>query len=136
MAKLTYNKRILPDSGKHLVAITQCVETENQFYDPKEKGSQKTRLEWTFSYTEKPEMQIRDWSGTSLSIYQGKKAKALRIVEAAEGKELTQEEKESFNDTDPLIGGRLYITVKHDKRENGEIFAKIIDYESESGLPF
>lgn len=136
MAKLTYKKRILPDAGKHLVAITQVEEIENSFYDPKQKGSQKTRNQWTFTYVEKPEMTILNWSSTTLSTYKGKKAKALQITEAALGKTLSEEEKEKFTDTDVLLGKRLYITVKHEKGEDGEISAKILDFESESGLPF
>lgn len=136
MAKLTYKRRILPDAGKHLFAIISAEEVENRFYDPKEKGSQKTRLEWVFAHAERPEIQLRDWSGTTLSSYKGKKAKALKIVEAALCKELTDKEKEEFGDTDSLIGKRLFLTVKLEKNEDGEIYAKIIDYENSEGLPF
>ncbi len=136
MAKLTYKKRILPEAGKHLFAIISAEEVENRFYDPKVKGSQKTRLEWVFANVDRPEIQLRDWSGTMLSICKGKKAKALKIVEAALCKELSDKEKEEFGDTDTLIGKRLFLTIKLEKNEEGEIYAKIIDYQNPEGLPF
>ena len=135
MAKLTYKKRILPDPGKRLFAILSAEEVENRFFDPKVKGSQKTRMEWEFADVDKPDVKIRAWSGTTLTSFKGKKAKALEIAEAALGKELSEQEREEL-DTDTLIGKRLFLTVKLEKNEDGEIYAKIIDYENSEGLPF
>src|SRR3989344_3396396 len=111
MAKLTYKKRILPDPGKRLFAILSAEEVENRFFDPKVKGSQKTRMEWEFADVDKPDVKIRAWSGTTLTSFKGKKAKALEIAEAALGKELSEQEREEL-DTDTLIGKRLFLTVK------------------------
>ena len=135
MAKLTYKKRILPDPGKRLFAILSAEEVENRFFDPKVKGSQKTRMEWEFADVDKPDVKIRAWSGTTLTSFKGKKAKALEIAEAALGKELSEQEREEL-DTDTLIGKRLFLTVKLEKNEDGEIYAKIIDYENSEALPF
>ena len=92
-------------------------------------------MEWEFADVDKPDVKIRAWSGTTLTSFKGKKAKALEIAEAALGKELSEQEREEL-DTDTLIGKRLFLTVKLEKNEDGEIYAKIIDYENSEALPF
>jgi hypothetical protein len=51
-------------------------------------------------------------------------------------KELSKEEIEQFDNTDKLVGKKCFLDVKHQKQENGEVFAKVRDFESKSGLPF
>ncbi len=137
MPKLIFKKRVVPDAGKIMTHLVSVGEVENQFYNPKEQSEdKKTQLEWIFEYTDKPGMQIRLWSTKSLSTYKGKKSKALTITESLLDKELTDEEKESFGDTDQLVGRKCYLTVKHEKKDDGQIYAKVVDFESESGIPF
>lgn len=137
MAKLKFNKRVLPEAGKHLCTLIQVTEVENKFFDPKKDGEdKKKRLEWIFAYDDKPEMKIRVWSSSSLTTYKGKKSKALLITENLQEKELSNEEKETFSDTDPLLGKKCYLIIKHEKKEDGEIYASIIDFEGKSGIPF
>lgn len=130
MAKLIYKKRILPDAGKHLVGLVDVQEVENKFFKPDEQSADRARqLEWTFEYDEKPDMQMKVWSTFSLSTYKGRKSKALTITEALLQKELTEEEKEKFSETDELIGKKCYLQVKHEKNEKGDVFAKVLDFE-------
>src|SRR3989344_2430484 len=130
MAKLIYKKRILPDAGKHLVELLSIEEIDNRFYDQKEQSEDKKKqMEWTYRYDEKPEMQIKVWSTASLSTYKGKKSKALTMTEALLQKELTEKEKEDFSDTDVLVGEKCFLTVKHVKNEEGDINAKVLDFE-------
>jgi hypothetical protein len=137
MPKLFFKKRIVPEVGKVMTHLVSVGEVENKFYDPKEQSEDKAKqLEWIFEYEEKPGMQIRLWSTKSLSTYKGKKSKALTIVEALLDKELTDKEKESFGDTDQLVGKKCYLTVKHENKEDGQTYAKVVDFESESGTPF
>ena len=137
MPKLIFKKRIVPDAGKVMVHYLSVGEVENKFYNPSEQSEDKAKqLEWIFGYEEKPEMQIRIWSSKSLSTYKNKKSKALTITEALLDKELTDKEKESFGDTDQLVGKKCYLTVKHEKKEDGQTYAKVLSFESESGIPF
>ncbi|MCL4367344.1 hypothetical protein M1563_04220 [Patescibacteria group bacterium] len=132
MPKLIFKKRVLPDAGKVSAKLVSVIEVENKFYNPKEQSSDREKqLEWVFEYEEKPGMQIRLWSTFSLSSYKGRKSKALTITEALLNHELTDEEKENFT-TDELIGKKCFLTVKHEKKEDGAIFAKVIDFESEA----
>ncbi len=137
MPKLTASKRVLPDAGKHMCVLMGVSEVENKFYDPKkDKADKAKRLEWTFQYEKKPEMQIRVWSSANLSIYKGIKSNALRMTEALLDKELTKKEMDEGNDTDKLIGKKCFLEVKHFKQDDGTVFAKVRDFESESGIPF
>ena len=137
MPKLTASKRILPDAGKHLCVLNGVVEVENKFYDPKkDKADRAKRLEWTFQYETKQDMQIRVWSSASLSTYKGTKSNALRMTEALLDKELTKGEIDKGADTDRLVGKKCYLIVKHLKQDDGTVFAKVRDFESESGIPF
>jgi hypothetical protein len=140
MAKLKFKKRILPEAGKHLCTLVEVNEVENKFFDPKTDGEdKKKRLEWIFAYTEKPEMKIRVWSSFSLTIYKGNKSKALTITETLLEKVMTDKEKEEFSDssdTDGLLGKQCYITVKHEKKDDGEVYANVLDFEGKSGIPF
>jgi len=135
--KLTASKRVMPDAGKHLCALLSVLEVENKFYDPKkDKADKAKRLEWTFQYETKQDMQIRVWSSSNLSIYKSTKSNALRMTEALLDKELTKDEINKGADTDKLIGKKCYLIVKHLKQEDGTTFAKVRDFESESGIPF
>jgi len=137
MPKLLTRKRILPDAGKHLCELTDVKEVDNKFYDPKKDDVEKAkRLEWTFKYVEKPEMEIRVWSSENLSTYKGIKSNALRMTEALFGKEMTQDEIDVTESTDKLIGKKCYLEIKHMKRDDGSVFAKAKDFEAENGLPF
>ncbi len=137
MAKLKYKKRIVPDAGRHLCTLVSTEEVENKFYDPKkDKEDMAKRLEWVFAYDKKPDMQIRTWSSFNISIWKGKKSKALTIIETLLEKELSEKEKEKFDDTDSLLGKKCYLTVKHEKHDDGQTYAKIIDFEKASSTPF
>ncbi|SRR6266568_6665675 len=130
MAKLTNKRLVLPDAGRHLCTLSSVQEVENKFYIAgKDSDDKKQRLEWTFVYDDRPEMQIKRWSSFNLSAYKGKKSTALELTEALLGKVLTVEEREKANDTDELIGKKCFLTVKHEKNEAGEITTKIIDVE-------
>lgn len=130
LPKLIFKKRIVPDAGKVLGKLVSVAEVENKFFDPKEHTEdRKTQLEWVFDYEEKPGMQIRLWSSFSMSTYKGRKSKALTISEALLGEELTDGEKENF-DTETLVGKTCFLTVKHEKKEDGQVYAKVIDFES------
>ncbi len=131
MPKLIFKKRVVPDAGKVLAELVSVTEVENKFFNPNEQPMDREKqLEWVFSYEDKPEMQIRLWSTFSLSTYKGRKSKALTITEALLNHELTDTEKENFT-TDELIGKKCYLTVKHEKKEDGSVYAKVIDFESE-----
>jgi hypothetical protein len=137
MPKLISKQRELPEAGKHLSTLVSVEEIENKFFDSqKDKEDKKKRLQWTFEYDDKKGMEIRVWSSSNLTTYKGTMSNALRLVQALMDKELTKEEIEKFEDTDLLIGKKCYLDVKHQKQENGEIFAKVKDFESTSGLPF
>lgn len=135
MAKLSYKTRELPEPGKHLVTLVSVEEVANKFFDPqKDQPDRAKQLEWTFEYQDKPGVQIKVWSSPTLSIFKGTKSKALTIVEALMGKELTEEEKQDFPDTEILIGKTCYLDVRHQKTEDGQLFAKVKEFESESSL--
>lgn len=137
MPKLIAIKRIVPDAGKHLCVLLKVEDVENKFYDPKkDKADKAKRLEWTFQYVEKPEMEIRVWSSMNLSVYKGTKSNALRMTEALMDKELDESEREKVAGTEKLVGKKCYLEVKHIKQDDGTIFAKVRDFESESGIPF
>lgn len=137
MPKLLSKQRILPDEGKHLGTLVSVEEIENKFFDPKkDKEDKAKRLQWTFEYDDKKGMEIRVWSSSNLTIYKGTMSTALRLVQALMDKELTKEEVEQFNSTDMLVGKKCFLEVKHQKMENGEVFAKVKDFERISGLPF
>lgn len=137
MPKLVSKQRILPDAGKHLCTLVSVEEIENKFFDPqKDKEDKKKRLQWTFEYDDKKGMEIRLWSSSNLSTYKGTASNALRLVQALTDKKLSKEEIEKFGDTDQLIGKKCYLEVKHQEQEDGQIFAKVKDFESKSGLPF
>ena len=126
----------MPEAGKHLVSLKDVSEIENKFYDPeKQKEAYKTQFQWTWSYVDNPEMEIRSFSTMAPSRYKGKKNKMLEMMEALLGKSLSEAEMVKIGDTDELIGKKCYITVKHDKDEDG-IHAKIILYEPESEKEF
>lgn len=126
-----FRKRTLPDSGKILATLVSVEEVENKFYNPKEQSEDRAKqLEWVFDYDKKPGMQVRLWSTFSLSTYKGNKSKALTITEALLGEDLTDEDKENFGDTEKLIGKKCYLTVKHTKREDGQVYAKVTDFEA------
>lgn len=129
MPKLIFKKRVVPDAGKVLAKLVSVNSVENKFYDSKNQSEdRKEQLEWVFEYEEKPGMQVRIWSTFSVSSYKGKKSKALTISEALLGHELTDEEKENF-ETEELVGKKCFLTVKHEKKEDGNIYAKVLDYE-------
>jgi len=137
MPKLIAKERKLPDAGKFMATLVSVEEVDNKFYDSnKDTEDKKKRLEWTFEYDEKKGMQIRVWSSSTLTVYKGNPSTALRLVQALMDKELTKEEIEKFGDTDKLIGKKCYLEVKHQKKENGDTFAKVKDFEGESGIPF
>lgn len=130
MAKLIAKTRIVPLAGRHVCTLISVNEVENQFYKPdKDTEDKKERLEWIFSYDKKPEMQIRVWSSFNLSFYKGNKSNALKMTEALLNKTLSEEERKEAIDTDLLVGKKCFLTVKHDKKEDGEISAKVIDFE-------
>lgn len=129
MPKLIFKKRVVPDAGKVLAKLMSVESVENKFYDSKKQSEdRKEQLEWIFEYEDKPGMQVRIWSTFSVSSYKGKKSKALTISEALLGHELTDEEKENF-ETEELVGKKCFLTVKHEKKEDGNIYAKVLDYE-------
>jgi hypothetical protein len=137
MPKLIAKRRIVPDAGKHMCVLLRVEEVENKFYDPKKDSADKAkRLEWTFQYVEKPEMEIRVWSSTNLSIYRGTKSNALRLAESLLDKEMTKAEMDKGAETEKLIGKKCFLEVKHMKQDDGTIFAKVRDFESETGIPF
>jgi hypothetical protein len=105
-------------------------EVENRFYDPsKQKEAYKTQLEWQFVLDKKPEVSIKKWTSANLSIFKGKKSNCLQLVEELEGKTLSAEDRLGFDDTDLLIGKKLYLTIKQDKTSDGETYAKIVLFE-------
>lgn len=129
MPKLIFKKRVVPDAGKILAKLVSVESVENKFYDSKKQSEdRKEQLEWIFEYEDKPGMQVRLWSTFSVSTYKGKKSRALTISEALLGHELTDEEKENF-ETEELIGKKCFLTVKHEKKEDGQTYAKVIDFE-------
>ena len=66
MAKLTNKRLVLPDAGRHLCTLASVQEVENKFYTPgKDSDDKKLRLEWTFVYDDKPEMQITEFTATA-----------------------------------------------------------------------
>lgn len=137
MPKLIAKKRQLPDAGKVICTLISVEEVDNPFYNAAKDTEDKTkRLQWTFEYDEKKGMQIRVWSSSNLTVYKGNPSTALRLVQALMDKELSKEEIEKFGDTDKLIGKKCYLEVKHQKKENGDVFAKVKDFEGESGIPF
>jgi hypothetical protein len=130
-------QRMLPDAGKHLCTLVSVEEIENKFFDAKKDNEDKAkRLQWTFDYDDKKGMQIRIWSSANMTVYKGTASNALRLVQALMDKELSKEEIEQFDNTDKLVGKKCFLDVKHQKQENGEVFAKVRDFESKSGLPF
>lgn len=130
-------QRKLPEEGKHLCTLVSVEEIENKFYDPKKDNEDKAkRLQWTFKYDDKEKMEIRVWSSSNLTTYKGTMSTALKLVQALMDKELTKEEIEKFDSTDVLVGKKCFLDVKHQKQENGEVFAKVKDFERISGLPF
>lgn len=130
-------QRVLPDAGKHLCTLVAVEEIENKFFDSKKDSEDKAkRLQWTFEYDDKKGMQIRVWSSANLSTYKGTMSNALRLVQALTDRELTKEETEKFDSTDELVGKKCFLDVKHQKQESGEVFAKVKDFVSKSGLPF
>lgn len=137
MPKLISKQRQLPDAGKFMCTLISVEEIDNKFYDPNKDAEDKARrLQWTFEYDYKKGMQIRVWSSSNLTVYKGNPSTALRLVQALLDKELSKEEIEKFNDTDTLIGKKCYLEVKHQKQENGDVFAKAKDFEGKSGIPF
>ena len=137
MAQLKYKERIVPKAGRHLVELLLVEETENKFYDPeKDSDDKKNQNAWIFGYVDSPEMEIRVWSTINLSSYKGQKSKALTIVEALLDKELTAEDKKGVTDTNTLLGKKCFVTVKHVKAEDGQTFAKVILFESETGKTY
>lgn len=136
MAPLTFKKRILPDAGKYLYELVEVNQVTNTFYNPQEKGSQPKRNEWLFQSVDKPEMRVKKWTSTSLSSYRGRKSESLKLYEALLGIELTDEEKEKITSTDELIGKKCFLEIKHEKGQDGTVYAKVVDYSSETNLPF
>ena len=131
MAKIKFKERIVPDEGRHLVALKGVKEIENRFYNPTEHGEgYKTQFEWIFEYDDKPGMEIRSFTTLSPTQYKGKKNKILLIEEALLGKYLSAEEMKEIDDTDALIGMKCYINVTHQPTEDGQIGAKIVLFES------
>ena len=132
MATLSFKKRILPDAGKFLVVLKSVNEVDNKFYDPKKDSSDRAKQrQWIFEYVDKPGMEISAYSTPRLTIYKGKKSKALSIVEALLNKELSDDEKENLTSSDDLIDKKCFLTIKHEKNEDGQVYAKILDFEPE-----
>lgn len=130
MPKIKFTKRIVPKDGRHLVSLKDVSEVENKFYDSdKQSEKYKTQFQWTWSYADDPEMEIRSFSTMTPSTYKGKKNKMLEMMEASLGRILSETEMAKIDDTDLLIGSKCFITVKHDKDEDGQIHAKIILFE-------
>ncbi len=77
-------------------------------------------------------MEIRCFSSLYLNINKGEKNKALRIVEALEGKKLSKKETDKFENTDGLIGKKCYLTVEHYTAEDGKTKAKVEMFEPAS----
>lgn len=137
MPKLIFKKRLVPEAGRWLCTLMRVEEEENKFYDPRKDTSDKAkRLGWIFSYDEKPETEIRVWSSTSLSTYKGRKSRALGVVETLLDKALSDADKEKFEGTDTLVGKKCYLTVKHEKTAEGDVFAKVESLESPAGNHF
>lgn len=131
MPKINYPQRIVPKDGRHLVSLKDVSVVENKFYDPdKQSDKYKTQFQWTWGYVDIPNMEIRSFSTLAPSRYKGKKNKMLEMMEALVGKVLSETEMTKIGDTDELIGKKCYVTVKHDKDENGT-HAKIILFEPE-----
>jgi len=111
---------------------------ENKFYKPEENSEdKKLRWEWNFVLDDDPEVVIRKWTSPNISVYQGKKSECRRLFETLLDKELSEETKEDFGngDTDILVGKKLELHIKHEKKE-GNTSAKIIDFESVTGQSF
>lgn len=138
MPRLAAKERILPDAGKHLCVLTAVEVIDNKFYDPKkDKTDKATRVQWTFTYKDKPEITTLVWSSCSLSTYKGTKSNALRITEALLDHELSKEELHVGLDTEPLIEKECYLDVRHLKDEDGDTIAKVKDFiGAVSGMPF
>ncbi|MFA5895204.1 MAG: hypothetical protein WC851_05510 [Candidatus Shapirobacteria bacterium] len=137
MAKLIYKKRVLPEAGRWLCTLMKVEETANKFYDPNaDKLDKSLSLGWVFTYDQKSGTEIRIWTSPSLGIFKGKKSKALQVVESLLDKELTDQEKESFEGTDSLVGKKCYLVVKHVTRPDGSVYARSEEFESVSGKRF
>ena len=137
MPKLIFKKRVVPEEGRWLCTLMRVEEEENKFYDPrKDKPDKAKRLGWIFSYDEKPETEIRVWSSPSLSVFKGRKSRALEVVETLLDKALSDADKEKFEGTDTLVGKKCQLNVKHEKSAEGDVFAKVESLESLSGKHF
>ena len=129
MPKIIFTNRIVPKDGRHLASLKDVSEVENKFYDPQKQNEKyKIQFQWTWSYVDNPEMEIRSFSTTAPSKYKGKKNKMLEMMEALLGKNLSEADMTKIGDTDELVGKQCYVTVKHEKTDDG-IHAKIIMYE-------
>lgn len=128
MPKLISKTRILPDEGQDIYVLVACEEIDNKFFNPaKDKEEKKKRLLWRFASDKNPEKEAPMFSSFSLSIWKGKKSNGLLINEALLNRTLTDKEKTEGIDTDILLGSKAYLTIKHEKGNDGEIKAKVID---------
>lgn len=135
-AQFKEGKLVPAGKGKYTLLKVEVV--ENKFYKPEEDGEdKKLRWEWHFVLDEDPEAVIRKWTSPNISVYQGKKSECRRLFETLLDKELTEATKDDFGngDTDILVGKKLELHIKHEKKE-GNTSAKIIDFESVTGQSF
>ncbi|HLL60642.1 MAG TPA: hypothetical protein VK338_02910 [Candidatus Nitrosocosmicus sp.] len=138
MAKLKYKKYATPEKGKQLCILVDVQEVDNKFYNPQQDKEDKSkRLDWLFAYEKKPEMRVHIWTSTTMTVFNGKKSNALKLIEALMDKELSQKEVEDgFEDTADLLGKKCYLLVKHEKDVKGNTQAKVTDFEGISDTSF
>jgi len=138
MPKLKYSEYSTPDKGKQLCVLVDVKEIENKFFNPAQDSADKSmRLDWIFAYDAKPEMRVHVWTSTAMTVYNGKKSNALKLIEALMDKELVVDEiKAGFEDTTDLLGKKCYMQVKHERDMKGNIKAKVADFEGISGTAF
>jgi len=137
MAKLIYRKHKVPEAGRWLCSLVRVEEEANKYYNPEtDRPDRAKSLGWVFSYDENPESEIRIWTSSSLSIFRGLKSKALQLVEALMDKPMTDQDKETFDGTDSLVGRKCYLIVERTTRPDGSVYARSDKYESVSGKQF
>lgn len=138
MPKLRYKEYSTPDKGKQLCVLVDVKEIENKFYNPQQdKEDKSTRLDWLFAYEAKSDMRVHVWTSTTMTVFNGKKSNALKLIEALMDKELGADEiKTGLEDTTDLLGKKCYMQVKHEKDAKGNIQAKVADFEGISDTTF
>lgn len=130
MPKFTRFRRTLPDEGRETYVLMRVEEIENKFYDSKkDKDHRKRQFEWEFACKRKPEIRVKVWSSTNLSIYKGERSKALLITETLLGKTLTDKEIDDLPGTDSLLAKECVLEIEHKTDTNGDVNAKVKNFQ-------